>query len=91
MTNKLQKYSIGGFSQLIPDDKCGLVYKVEDIPQWISVETRLPTAEDADQKGFIFCWSEESDECLMVHIDWLHNGIEKASMTHWQPLPGRPK
>lgn len=64
----------------------------EEPSQWISVEDRLPTKEDADENGKILVWREvESTQALMsksIYDYTMAKYLDKSSF--WQPLPNPP-
>ncbi len=61
--------------------------------EWISVEDRLPTENDADENGKVLIWREmnEGQKPLSKSIfDWfMVKNCDKSS--YWKPLPKPPK
>lgn len=59
------------------------------VPQWISVEDRLP---DNEERVLVAVDSDKSytkiDTDRMVYRQWVRWGM---SVTHWMPLPEPPK
>jgi hypothetical protein len=53
---------------------------------WISVNTRLPTEEDADKWGFVQVWysqTEREERWNWAYVPWL---VEKGWVTHWRRI-----
>ena len=68
------------------------VHRIENgviVPQWISVEDRLP---DNEERVLVAVDSDKSytkiDTDRMVYRQWVRWGM---SVTHWMPLPEPPK
>ena len=57
--------------------------------EWISVEDRLPTKEDADENGEILAVAHKDGYVRSWSYDWLKN--YPTLFTHWMPLPEAPK
>ena len=61
--------------------------------EWISVEERLPTVDDADENGKVLVYRtvNESQKSIAKSIyDWnFAKYLDKGS--YWMPLPSPPK
>jgi len=62
------------------------------VPQWISVEDRLPEEDDHDQNGYVFVMTD--DFVAMYDCYDSGDGILKGewetfgdTVTHWMPIP----
>lgn len=65
-----------------------------DALRWIPVSERLPTEDDADEKGNVLCyWTDEAIETYQARwIDeWNSDRNHKDKITHWRPLPPKPE
>ena len=64
-------------------------------PQWISVEERLPTKDDASAGGLVLCiCCDENGKPMMKEMHAWHWSVVKDfpdCFTHWMPLPEVPK
>lgn len=57
---------------------------------WISVEERLPTKEDANKDGYVLAWDKYYKIPYAQRFEDLHKHLQ-IRFTHWQPLPSPPK
>lgn len=65
-----------------------------DALRWIPVSDRLPTDDDADEKGNVLCyWTDEAIETYQARWvdEWNSDRNHKDKITHWRPLPAPPE
>lgn len=65
-----------------------------DALRWIPVSERLPTDDDADEKGNVLCyWTDEAIETYQARWieEWNSDKNHKDKITHWRPLPAPPE
>lgn len=77
--------------QLVYDALAYIQQLEAKIPQWISVEERLP--EEADEV-LVFCRNGETTWTNLAHRvgkQWWRVGVPMQCVTHWMPLPEPPK
>jgi len=87
----------------IPDDaqvnydlfKAELQIFLDSIPEWISVEDRLPEKlEYGRYKRYLIGYKDSDSvyECSWLNGEWhqRHDGCSQKYPTHWQPLPSPP-
>lgn len=72
--------AINGLSTLSPES------------EWISVEERMPTKEDADKHGRVFVYEPVLEDMKMVTYLSVNVKIgDKYQYPKWQPLPSAPE
>lgn len=57
------------------------------VQEWISVNDRLPTEEDAIEGGFVLANTEEK----VIIVLWSDVCRFSEFVTHWMPMPEPPK
>ena len=81
------------FPEAMNEDLIAATEALQSESEWISVEDRLPTKEDADENGKVLVWREvESTQTLMsksIYDYMMCKHLDKTSF--WMPLPQRPK
>ena len=87
---------------IVPDSDGGEYVKYEDIPQWISVDDRLPDpyAGKHDEPPIQYlCYGRRVNSdapfyyaatYLGGYSGWTIPGIGGLTVTHWMPLPSAP-
>lgn len=83
-TNEVQNYIVESFTAL----------RQMKPSEWIPVSDRLPTDDDADEKGNVLCyWTDEAIETYQARWvdEWNSDRNHKDKITHWRPLPEPPE
>jgi len=65
-----------------------------DALRWVPCSERLPTDDDADEKGNVLCyWTDEAIETYQARWieEWNSDRNHKDKITHWRPLPPKPE
>ena len=65
-----------------------------DALRWVPCSERLPTDDDADEKGNVLCyWTDEAIETFQARWveDWNSDRNHKDKIAHWRPLPPKPE
>ena len=65
-----------------------------DALRWIPCAERMPTEDDADEKGNVLCfWTDGAIETYQARWveEWNSDRNHKDKITHWRPLPPKPE
>ena len=75
-------------------DHEGLKARPLDALRWTPVSERMPTEDDADEKGNVLCfWTDGAIETYQARWveEWNSDRNHKDKITHWRPLPPKPE
>ena len=67
-----------------------LVKNEVTIPEWVSVDERLPE----ESLNSVLGWDGYRERCVFVQYykgEWILGNHESVKVTHWMPLPQPPK
>ena len=65
-----------------------------DALRWVPCSERMPTEDDADEKGNVLCfWTDGAIETYQARWveEWNSDRNHKDKITHWRPLPAPPE
>ena len=65
-----------------------------DALRWVPCAERMPTEDDADEKGNVLCfWTDGAIETYQARWveEWNSDRNHKDKITHWRPLPAPPE